>query len=146
MTFPFICEPFRALLEWPGWFDVAFRIAVFPFHCWILEIIQGYTLIFFYGRNVAWCYSDDEWILQRSLQINSETAAVASTTPTTTARLSNLWRTGGDAFFHGNIKLGYFKYWWILGLIFELGFLAIEYIDPTSPWLGFSLFPNKLAF
>jgi len=31
----------------------------FPFQVWLLEIIQGYFLIWLYGHNVAWSYAGD---------------------------------------------------------------------------------------
>jgi hypothetical protein len=33
---------------------------VFPLQVWLLEIIQGYLLIWFYGHNVAWSYSGSD--------------------------------------------------------------------------------------
>ena len=32
------------------------RIILFPFNIWWLEIIEGYTLMFLFGKNVAWEY------------------------------------------------------------------------------------------
>lgn len=60
------------------------RILLFPLNIWILEILEGYFLIFLYGRNVAWTYE------------------------------------GSDAFFHGNIKLSYWKYWMLLSSCLEV--------------------------
>ena len=60
------------------------RVILFPLFIWSLEIIEGYVLIFMFGKNIAWTYS------------------------------------GKDAFFNGNIKLGYFKLWLILGVFYEI--------------------------
>lgn len=32
------------------------RVLLFPFNIWLLEIIEGYILMFLFGKNVAWEY------------------------------------------------------------------------------------------
>jgi hypothetical protein len=32
------------------------RVALFPFNVWCLEIVEGYLIMFIFGRNVAWEY------------------------------------------------------------------------------------------
>jgi hypothetical protein len=72
------------------------RVLLFPFNIWLLEIIEGYVIMFLFGKNVAWEYR------------------------------------GNDAYFHGNIKLGYTGPWIALGLVVELAWnplilpLAVE--------------------
>jgi hypothetical protein len=59
--------------------DTWMRALLWPINIWMLEIIEGYVLIFLYGFNPAWTYR------------------------------------GSDAFFHGNIKLGYWQFWLPMG-------------------------------
>merc|ERR1711920_248203 len=33
-------------------------VVLFPLNVWLLEIVEGHVIIWVYGRNVAWCYSD----------------------------------------------------------------------------------------
>ena len=68
------------------------RLVLFPINIWLLEVIEGYFLIFLYGRNVAWTYE------------------------------------GSDAFFSGNVKLSYWKYWLMLSGCLEIGYPTIQFV------------------
>ncbi|KAG0005782.1 hypothetical protein BGZ79_001901 [Entomortierella chlamydospora] len=48
---PILIHGYHALIT-PTWL----RILLFPINIWILEIIQGYTLIYLIGYNAAWTY------------------------------------------------------------------------------------------
>ncbi|KAF9361582.1 hypothetical protein BGX26_001587 [Mortierella sp. AD094] len=48
---PILIHGYHALIA-PTWL----RILLFPINIWILEIIQGYTLIYLIGYNAAWTY------------------------------------------------------------------------------------------
>jgi hypothetical protein len=39
-----------------GWARSALFVFMFPFSVWWLEIVEGYILIFLFGKNVAWEY------------------------------------------------------------------------------------------
>eukprot|EP00520_Triparma_pacifica_P016048 CAMPEP_0118666872 /NCGR_PEP_ID=MMETSP0785-20121206/19462_1 /TAXON_ID=91992 /ORGANISM="Bolidomonas pacifica, Strain CCMP 1866" /LENGTH=172 /DNA_ID=CAMNT_0006561243 /DNA_START=261 /DNA_END=775 /DNA_ORIENTATION=+ len=39
-----------------GWVGSALKVVLFPFNIWWLEIVEGYILLFIFGRNVAWEY------------------------------------------------------------------------------------------
>ena len=39
-----------------GWARSALFVFMFPFNVWWLEIVEGYILMFLFGRNVAWVY------------------------------------------------------------------------------------------
>ena len=87
--------------------DCCLRVFLFPINIWLLEIIEGYVIMFLFGKNVAWEYRGD------------------------------------DAYFHGNVKLGYAVPWIVLGLVVELGWdpaimplaAAVEQADMTQPIL-----------
>ena len=68
-------------------------IIVFPVFVWIIEIIEGYILIFMYGKNMAWNYY------------------------------------GNDVYFSGTIKLGFWKYWFMGGLIYAPGLYLIKNLN-----------------
>lgn len=76
---PLILFLYREIVTYP-----LLRVLFFPVNIWLLEIIEGYIIMFLFGRNVAWEYR------------------------------------GADAFFHGNIKLGYAAPWIALGGVVEL--------------------------
>ncbi|KAF9438910.1 hypothetical protein BGZ76_003270 [Entomortierella beljakovae] len=48
---PILIQGFHALIT-PTWL----RVLLFPINIWVLEIIQGYTLIYLIGYNAAWSY------------------------------------------------------------------------------------------
>ena len=81
---PLILFLYRAVVTHP-----ILRVLLFPVNIWLLEIIEGYIIMFLFGRNVAWEYR------------------------------------GADAFFHGNIKLGYAAPWIALGLVVELAWESV---------------------
>ncbi|KAJ3252956.1 hypothetical protein HK103_001055 [Boothiomyces macroporosus] len=54
---------------------------LFPFVVWLIEIVEGFYLIFLFGKNPAWHYY------------------------------------GNDAYLWGTVKLSYFKYWFVGGLL-----------------------------
>ena len=89
---PLILFLYRAVVTHPF-----LRVILFPVNIWLLEIIEGYVIMFLFGRNVAWEYR------------------------------------GTDAFFHGNIKLGYTIPWVSLGGVVELAWEPVIY--PLAVWL-----------
>ncbi|KAJ3160926.1 hypothetical protein HDU86_008288 [Geranomyces michiganensis] len=48
---PFLLEVYPVIIA-PWWL----RIALYPLNIWLLEIVEGYFLIFLYGYNAAWTY------------------------------------------------------------------------------------------
>ncbi|KAF9210004.1 hypothetical protein BGZ49_008502 [Haplosporangium sp. Z 27] len=48
---PILIHGYHALIT-PTWL----RILLFPINIWVLEVIQGYTLIYLIGYNAAWTY------------------------------------------------------------------------------------------
>ncbi|KAF9215285.1 hypothetical protein BGZ59_001818 [Podila verticillata] len=48
---PILIHGYHALIG-----STALRILFFPLNIWLLEIIQGYTLIYLIGYNAAWSY------------------------------------------------------------------------------------------
>ncbi|KAI8816957.1 uncharacterized protein EV422DRAFT_571262 [Fimicolochytrium jonesii] len=82
---------FAVVPTWP------LRVLLFPFNVWLLEIVEGYVLMYLYGYNPAWTYR------------------------------------GTDAYFHNNIKLGYWYFWLGLGAAVELIFpFAVQYTQAAA--------------
>ncbi|KAG0297358.1 hypothetical protein BGZ96_006737 [Linnemannia gamsii] len=48
---PILIHGYHALIG-----STALRILLFPINIWLLEVIQGYTLIYLIGYNAAWTY------------------------------------------------------------------------------------------
>ncbi|KAF8936234.1 hypothetical protein BGZ58_004436 [Dissophora ornata] len=48
---PFLIHGYHALIH-----STFLRVLLFPLNIWLLEIIQGYTLIYLIGYNAAWTY------------------------------------------------------------------------------------------
>ena len=48
---PFLLVTYRHVLN-----DSLYRVILFPINIWLLEIVQGYSLMFLAGRNLAWFY------------------------------------------------------------------------------------------
>lgn len=47
------------------------RVIMFPLNIWMLEIIQGYWLIWMFGRNIAWTYKDlDDAMFHGNIRLN----------------------------------------------------------------------------
>jgi hypothetical protein len=51
MYIPILLCAYREVVK-----DQTHRILFFPINIWLLEIIQGYSLMFLCGRNIAWFY------------------------------------------------------------------------------------------
>jgi len=101
LLWPFFTNGYRSLISNSLIHnDFIIRIIVYPIYIWIFEIFLGYIIIFLFGYNVAWDYSDEKW--------NKNFP-----------HYKNAYRTGKDVFFHGNIKLFYVFYWWLLGILHE---------------------------
>ncbi|ETV75300.1 hypothetical protein H257_10483 [Aphanomyces astaci] len=77
---PVLLYAYRAVVP-----SAVLRVLLFPCNIWLLEILEGYTLMLLFGRNIAWTY------------------------------------TTSDAYCHGNIRLGFWKLWLVLGLVLECG-------------------------
>jgi len=116
--FPFIVEPYRLLVAvWEtDLMNFISRVILFPILIWTLEVFEGYLLIFIHGRNTAWEYEPTKPVIQSTDNQNLFSKIA-----------SGLW-SGEDVFFHGNIKLGHYKLWWLLGIIQELVYLGTEYL------------------
>jgi len=123
LIFPFVSERFRVILQF-GLYPLEWlmKVVLFPFNAWVMEIIQGYLLTWYYGKNVAWNYSDENLLCD----ISSESGIAAYCTKCV---IWNAWRTGKDSFFHGNIKLGYYPLWCAVGIIHEIAFVCMETVD-----------------
>ncbi|KAF0701630.1 Aste57867_7945 [Aphanomyces stellatus] len=48
---PVLLHTYRAVVPHP-----ILRVLCFPLNIWLLEIVEGYTLIYLFGRNIAWTY------------------------------------------------------------------------------------------
>ncbi|KAF9365404.1 hypothetical protein BGX34_010130 [Mortierella sp. NVP85] len=48
---PILIQGYHALIS-----STFLRVLLFPLNIWVLEIIQGYTLIYLIGYNAAWSY------------------------------------------------------------------------------------------
>ena len=44
-------------------------ILLFPFNIWLLEIIEGYALIFIFGRNLAWHYDSSDALFHGNIRL-----------------------------------------------------------------------------
>ncbi|KAF9972435.1 hypothetical protein BGZ73_004438 [Actinomortierella ambigua] len=115
------------------------RILLFPFNIWLLEIIQGYTLMYLLGYNAAWTYRgefDPSWIsfamVTREAFPGMNTDTSLSVYPM--AVFDNL---GKDALFHGTIKLWYVHHWLMFGAVLEL--LVMPYLLPLTYQIAGSL-------
>ena len=45
------------------------RIFLFPFNIWLLEIVEGYSLRFIFGRNVAWFYDTKDAFFHGNIRL-----------------------------------------------------------------------------
>jgi len=109
LVFPVISPVFRTMVNHElDYIGITLRIIFFPLFMWIVETIEGYILIVFYGNNPAWDYSDSQWSSKNR------------------THWRNGFRTGEDSYFHGNIKIKYYMLWWILGIITEVAFIMFE--------------------
>ena len=46
-----------------------YRVILFPINIWLLEIIQGYSLMFLAGRNLAWFYDTSDAMFHGNIRL-----------------------------------------------------------------------------
>ncbi|KAG0050511.1 hypothetical protein BGZ83_004708 [Gryganskiella cystojenkinii] len=61
---PILLHGYHALVS-----STFFRILLFPLNIWVLEMIQGYTIIFLLGYNPAWVYRGKDALFHGTIKL-----------------------------------------------------------------------------